>query len=469
MCRRQHLFLLGVALGSVLVSVPLCDWRAEDPLLVAGQPGRTVYACPMHPEVRADTPGERCPLCGMELVRTARAEEASLLAPPGSPAPPQRHAAEPAKKTVSAGVQYGGEAQRPPAAPPQAPVQLSPLQQRLIGVTYGTVERRPLRKTIRTVGRVEYDERKLAEVTLKVSGWIQDLYADYTGQLMRKGQPLFTLYSPDLVTAQEEYLLARRTAESLKDSLVPGARESAEFLVQASRNRLRLWDLTPRQIEELEETGRPKLSQTIYSPIGGFVIEKTAFAGRRVEPGMTLYKIADLSTVWVHADMYEYELPLVRTGQEAIVSLAAYPGERWRGTVDYIYPSLDTQTRTNKVRVVFPNPGTKLKPGMYANMELNVNLGEQLVVPEEAVLHSGTRTLVFVAQEQGRLVPREVTLGVQADGYVTILGGLSPGERIVTNGNFLIDSESKLAAAESMMAMMGAIGMGDWKMEGARP
>jgi Cu(I)/Ag(I) efflux system membrane fusion protein len=348
-------------------------------------------------------------------------------------------------------------------------VQLSPTQQQLIGVTYETVERRPLTKVIRTVGRVEYDERKLAEVTLKIAGWIQDLYADYTGKPVQKGQPLFTLYSPDLVTAQEEYLLALRTAKGLKESRVPGAKESAESLVRVSRNRLRLWDLTERQIRELEETGQPKLYQTIYSPVGGFVIEKAAFTGHRVEPGMVLYKIADLSTVWVHADIYEYELPFVREGQAATITLAYYPGRQWQGTVEYIYPYLDTQTRTNKVRIVFPNPDVKLKPGMYANMELHVNLGEQLAVPESAVLHSGTRALVFVDQGQGRLAPREVTLGAQADGYVGILSGLSAGERVVTSGTFLIDSESKLAAAESMMAMMGAIGMGDWKMEGAKP
>ena len=371
-------------------------------------------------------------------------------------------------QAVSEGSHHGGEGAAAPSVRHQVPIQLSPAQQQLIGVTYGAAERKPLTKVIRTVGRVEYDERKLAEVTLKIAGWIQDLYVDYTGKLVKKGQPLFTIYSPDLVTAQEEYLLALRTRISLKDSRVPGALESAESLLRVSRDRLRLWDLTERQIRELEEAGKPKLYQTIYSPIGGFVIDKTAFKGHRVEPGMTLYKIADLSTIWVQADIYEYELPFIREGQAALVTLAYYPGEQWQGTVDYIYPYLDTQTRTNKVRFVFPNPDVRLKPGMYANMELNVSLGEQIVVPESAVLHSGTRKLVFVDQGQGRLAPREVTLGIQADGYVGIVSGLSAGERIVTSGNFLIDSESKLAAAESMMAMMGAIGMGDWKMESAK-
>lgn len=350
-----------------------------------------------------------------------------------------------------------------------APVRLSPTQQQLIGVTYGTVQKRAMTKTIHTVGRVEYDERKIVLVTLKTAGWVQDLYADFTGTLVKKGQPLFTIYSPDLVTAQEEYLLALHTRKGLKDSRVPGAVESAESLARVSRNRLRLWDLTQQQIRELEETGKSKLYQTMYSPAGGFVIEKMVYKGQRVESGMTLYKIADLSTIWVHADIYEYQLPFIRKGQEAVITLTYYPGKQWRGTVDYVYPYLDTQTRTNKVRFIFPNPELQLKPGMYADMDLKAGVGERLSVPESAILHSGVRKLVFINHGQGRLEPREVTLGVKADGYWEVLTGLQEGEQIATSGNFLIDSESKLAAAESMMGMMGAIGMGDWKMESAKP
>jgi RND family efflux transporter, MFP subunit len=356
-----------------------------------------------------------------------------------------------------------------PVAPRQGPVQLSPVQRQLIGVTYGTVAKKPLTKVIRTVGRVEYDERRLAEVTLKIAGWIHDLFVNYTGKRVQQGQPLLTIYSPDLVSAQEEYLLALRTRERLKDTRVPGALESAESLVKASRNRLLLWDLTPTQIRALEESGKPQLYQTIYSPITGYAIEKMALKGHRVEPGMPLYKIADLSTVWVHADIYEYELPFIQEGQEATITLTYYPGAVWGGTIDYIYPYLDTQTRTNKVRFVVPNPEHKFKPGMYANMELKLNLGERLSVPESAVLHSGVRKLVFIDRGQGLLEPREVTLGTQTEGYWEVLSGLKEGERIARSGNFLIDSESKLAAAESMMAMMGQIGMGDWKMESAQP
>ncbi|MVF23103.1 efflux RND transporter periplasmic adaptor subunit [Methylocaldum sp. BRCS4] len=365
--------------------------------------------------------------------------------------------------------QPGGKGRSSPVMPQQGPVQLSPIQRQLIGVTYGTVTKKPLVKVIRTVGRVEYDERKLAEVTLKISGWIQDLVVNSTGRLVKKGQPLLTIYSPDLVSAQQEYLLALRTRDKLKDSRLHEALESAEFLVEASRNRLLLWDLTPAQIRALEQSGKPQFHQILYSPITGYVIEKEALQGQRVEPGTTLYKIADLSTVWVKAAIYEYELPLIREGQEAAISLAYIPGAVWRGTVDYIYPYLETETRTNQVRFVFPNPDHKLKPGMYANMELKADLGEKRVVPESAVLHSGVRNLVFVDRGEGRLEPREVTLGMQTEGYWEVLDGLEEGERIASSGNFLIDSESKLAAAESMMAMMGQIGMGDWKMESAKP
>lgn len=357
----------------------------------------------------------------------------------------------------------------PASAPAQASIRLTPELRQRIGVTVGTVHIRPLTKAIRTVGRVEYDERRLTDVNLKIEGWIKNLFVDYTGQRVRKGQPLFTLYSPKLVSTQEEYLLALRTQQQLARSSIAEAVDGARDLVRSARERLLLWDLTPPQIKELEESGRPKTHQTIFSPAAGYVIDKTAVQGMYVVPAMKLYRIADLSTVWVYADIYEYELPFVHDGQEATVSLSYYPGTVLRGMVEYIYPYLDTKTRTNKVRFAFNNPARTLKPGMYATVQLTADLGERLVIPTSAVLHSGARKLVFVDRGQGLLEPREVALGVQADGYWEVVNGLREGEQIVTSGNFLIDSESKLAAAESMMGMMGAIGMGDWKMESAKP
>jgi len=394
----------------------------------------------------------------------------ALLGPPGGPALlVADNDAQAAGEPTAEHAPPTAEGVRPEEGFARAPIRLDGNQQQAIGLTYGTVERRPLEQVIRTVGRFDYDERKLAEVTLKVEGYIGDLFVDYTGKPVRKGDPLFTIYSPDLVTAQEEYLLAHETLGRLGGSNVPGALESARSLVRASRERLRLWDLTDQQVRALEESRKPELYQTIYSPISGVVIEKMAFKGHRTEPGMPLYRIADLSTIWVYADIYEYELPFVQVGQEARITLPYYPAEEWTARLTYVYPSIDPKTRTAKVRFELPNGTHQLLPEMYGNVELHVPAGERVAVPETAVLDSGRRQVVFVASGDGQLVPRDVKLGSRFDDYVEVLEGLSPGERVVTSANFLVDSESKLQAAESMMGMMGAIGMGDWKMESARP
>ena len=349
-------------------------------------------------------------------------------------------------------------------------IRLDPAQRQAIGLTYGVVERRPVEKVIRTVGRFDYDERKLAEVTLKVGGWIQDLFADYTGKPVRRGDPLFSLYSPDLFTAEQEYLLALETRSRLADSRVPGARESANSLARVARERLRLWDLDDRQIRALEEARKPELYVKIHSPTEGVVVEKNALRGQAVQPGMTLYKIADLSTIWVYADVYEYELPVVHEGLEARITTAYTPGEAFTARVAYVYPTLDPKTRTGRVRFELANPERQpLRPDMYGDVEMHVDLGERLVVPETAILDSGRRQLAFVDGGDGRLEPREVRLGQRFEGAVEVLEGLAAGERVVTSANFLVDSESRLQAAESMMGMMGALGMGGVKMETARP
>ena len=303
-----------------------------------------------------------------------------------------------------------------------------------------------------------------------MSGYIQDLYVDYTGQPVKKGDPLFSIYSPDLVTSQQEYLLAKEGASGLEHSQVAGARESAASLLRASRERLRLWDLSDAELRALEKSGKPKLHQTIYSPISGVVIEKMAFKGHAVEPGMTLYKIADLSTIWVYGDVYEYELPFVHVGQEARITLSYYPDAAFTARLNYIYPALDPKTRTARVRFELANSADQvLRPEMYGDVELHVPLGERLVVPSTAVLDTGRRQVVFLDGGNGRLVPRDITIGNRFDEAVEVTNGLVEGDRVVTSGNFLVDSESKLQAAESMMGMMGAIGMGDWKMESAKP
>jgi membrane fusion protein, copper/silver efflux system len=353
---------------------------------------------------------------------------------------------------------------------PRAAIRLDAKQQQAMGLTYGAVEQRSIEKTIRTVGRFDYDERKLVAVTLKVSGYVKDLFVDYTGKPVRKGEPLLTIYSPELVSAEQEYLLAVRNEKALAKSQVPSAAQSAGSLLRASRERLLLWDLTERQVRELEEADKPRLYQTISSPASGIVLEKMVVAGQSVQAGMTLYKIADLSTIWVYGDIYEYELPFVKVGQTAKISLSYAPDRSFEARVAYIYPTLDPKTRTVKVRFELPNSADRLlRPEMYGSVELRVPLGERLVVPKTAVLDSGRRQLAFVAGGDGSLSPREIRLGDRVDDYVEVREGLQAGERVVTSSNFLVDSESQLQGAESMMSMMGAIGMGDHKMESAKP
>jgi len=334
----------------------------------------------------------------------------------------------------------------------------------LIGLKTGTVGYRSIERTIRTVGVVEFDERRLADVNIKIDGWIEDLLVNFTGDPVKKGQPLLTIYSPDLVSTQEEYLQALRAKETLGKSRFPDIASGADTLVNASRRRLQYWDISDEEIATLERTRTPRKSLTLYSPIDGVVIEKMAFRGKKVMPGESLFKVADLSTVWVLGEIYEYEVPLVKLGQPATITLASYPGEVFRGKVSYIYPVLQEKTRTVKVRVELPNTKDwKLKPQMYANVELKSSLGKRLVVPDEAVLDSGTKQLIFIDKGQGTFEPRDVKVGARVDGYTEILAGLSAGEKVVTSANFLIDSESQLKAAIGGMGSMPGMEMGPKK------
>jgi Cu(I)/Ag(I) efflux system membrane fusion protein len=326
-------------------------------------------------------------------------------------------------------------------------VQISPERQRLIGVRTGSVERRTLDRVVRTVGRLDYDEKRIGIVSPKIAGWIEALYVDFTGRFVRRGEPLLTLYSPELVATQEEYLLARKARGDWSQSPVPEVAAGGARLAESARRRLELWDVGDRQIQALEESGKPQKTLTLYSPFTGHVIEKTVFKGQYVEAGAALFKIVDLSVLWLIADVYEYELPAMRPGQPAVIRLAYYPGETFTGRSVYIYPYLDPQTRTAKVRFEFPNPHGKLKPEMFADVEIAVRLGERLAVPEGAVIDTGVRRLVIVDRGAGFLEPREVRLGAKAGEFFEVLEGLAEGERIVTSANFLIDSESKLKEA----------------------
>jgi Cu(I)/Ag(I) efflux system membrane fusion protein len=333
-------------------------------------------------------------------------------------------------------------------------VQISPERQQLIGVKIGTVEIKPLEKVIRTVGRVDYDEKRLTTISPKIGGWIEDLYVDFTGKFVKQGDPLFTIYSPELVSTQEEYLLAIQAKKSLSKSPFPEVASSGSSLAESAKRRLKLWDINDDQIKTLEETGQAKKTLTFYSPFSGFVLEKSAYKGMNVMPGVALYKLADLSVVWLYADVYEYELPFVRLGQQASVQLASMPGETFTGRAVYIYPSLNPETRTAKVRFEIPNPHGELKPEMYANVEIKVHLGRKLTVPEGAIIDTGIRQLAIIDKGSGYFEPREVKVGAKVDNYYEVIRGLKAGERVVTSANFLIDSESKLKEAVGGMAGM---------------
>jgi RND family efflux transporter MFP subunit len=333
------------------------------------------------------------------------------------------------------------------ASTARAEVSIDPRRQQLIGVRTVVVKRAALSATIRTVGVVRYDETRLADINVKVEGWIRELYVDYTGQPVRKGQPLFTLYSPDLLNTEQEYLLALKTRDQMQQSQIADARERADALVAAARQRLTLWDLTPEQIAALEERRTPETAVTFRSPVDGFVIDKQAVRGAHVTAGQTLYKVADLAVVWVEADVYEQEMPLVKVGGRAVVTLDAYPDARFAGRVLYIYPYVDEKTRTNKVRYEFSNRDGRLKPGMFANVEIAAPAGVAVTVPIDAVLDSGKEQVVFVTKGDGYFEPRRVKIGRRLGADVQILEGVKEGESVAVGATFFLDSESQLRAA----------------------
>lgn len=333
---------------------------------------------------------------------------------------------------------------------------IPPERLQTIGVKYGRVTRRPLEKIIRTVGRVAVDERRLAKVTIKFHGWIERLFVSANGDHVTKGQQLFTIYSPDLVASQEEYLLALQGRTQLGESEFPEVAESSQELLEATRHRLHLWDISEEHIRDLERTKQVRKTLPIHSPIAGTVIRKEVVQGAHVEPGTEIYTIADLSRVWILADIYEYELSFVKVGQPAWVSLSYDPGTIITARVGFIYPTLDPKTRTAKMRFELDNADEKLKPDMYANVDLRINVGTRLAIPQEAIIESGQTQVVFLHLGGGKLEPRLIKTGVKTGEWSEVLTGLKEGQHIVTSANFLIDSESRLKSViESMGGMPG--------------
>jgi len=414
-----------------------------------------LYTCGMHPNVIQHGPGE-CPICHMKLtpMKTDGDDSATQSGPKErkvlywrAPMNPSFVSDKPGKSPMGMDlVPVYADASESATG---STIKIDPVTIQNMGIRSTAVKRGPLVKTIRTVGRVDYDEQTVAFIDTKFEGWIEKLYVDETGVQVEKGAPLFDVYSPKLWESQEEYLAALRGVERLAGSKMPEARDEAQRLVDAAEIQLRYYDITDEQIDELKTTHKSRKTLTINSPARGIVTEKMALEGMYVKPGMRLYTIADLSRVWVYVDIYEYQLPWVRMGQQATMTLPYIPGEAFTGRVVYIYPYLEKQSRVIKVRLEFENPHLELKPEMYANVMLFNDLNrEALLVPREAYIDSGTRKVAFVVRDGGKFQPREIQVGVEAEnGMVEVSDGLDEGDRVVTSGQFMLAAESKLKEA----------------------
>ncbi len=419
--------------------------------------GKTqLWTCGMHPEVILEEPGQ-CPKCGMNLVplkqnsrsiesdgHKKHSEEHKILYWQAPMDPTEIYDA-PGKSKM--GMDLVPVYDDPVVA--GSTVIIDPATIQNMGVRTAKVERTDFTRNIRAVGNVDYNEEKIYAVSARISGWITKLYVNSTGKPVRRGQPLLEIYSPELVTTQQEYLLALKNQKLIRETQFAGIRDGAASLVRSSRERLLYWDIPESQIKKLEESKQVRKNITLDSPASGIITHKKVIEGQHVKEGMTLYQISDLSTVWVYASIYENELPWIQVGLKVEFELSYLPGEKLEGRVEYIYPYLDEKSRDIRVRMEFPNPGLKLKPGMYGNVIIKTHpIRDALVVPSEAIIRSGKRNIVFIARGEGRFEPREVTIGEESDnGKIRIVNGLFGSENVVISAQFLLDSESRLQEA----------------------
>jgi multidrug efflux pump subunit AcrA (membrane-fusion protein) len=449
MCRKTFVPAIVCAMIlAALVGLAVFTSCAKKSAPHAADSQTIIYHCPMHPNYLSHQPGN-CPICGMTLV------------PVNDP--------EPSKVKGKGRILYYRDAMnhsRTSDKPGKAPdgmdlapvyesegdesgVKIDPAMIQRIGVHTEKAALRTLMKDVRTTATIMPDERRITTVTTKIMGYVEKLYVNYTGQRVTTGQPLYDLYSPDLVNAQTEYLLAYRRANG----------DSTSEMLQSARQRLLNWDVTVGQIVELEKRGEPVKNLTIVSPADGIVTEKMVVKGQSIEPGMRLYKIIDFSHVWVEGAIYQQDVPLVKVGQRGTIELDYYPGEEFSGTVTYIAPEMNIESRTLMVRLELANtPEIRIKPGMNATVTLHAVMNKkQVTVPDQAVIYSGLRTLVIIAKGGGYFEPREIRTGQTAGGYTEVIDGVREGEEIVTSSQFLIDSESKLKAAIMKMNRPGAM------------
>ena len=403
------------------------------------------YICPMHPTVVSDAPGT-CPICNMDLVEKEMEVERGAQATAKYICPMHPTVVSDAPGTCPI---CNMDLVKKEGTPSQSgQVQIDPVTRQNIGVKTMVVKRQPLTRTIRALGRVDYDETRIMDVNSKLAGWVEQLYVDYTGRWVERGQPLLALYSPELVAAQEEYLTALDYADRMRDEANKDAAQNAADLLSAARQRLLFWDISAAQITELQKMRRVGRTMPILAPRSGIVTHKDVLEGAHIASGQHLYRIADLSVVWIYADVYEYEMAWISKGQRAEVALTHSPGERFDGKVDYIFPFMNQKTRTVQVRMAFANADGALKPDMYAHVVIRPEVArDALVVPAQAVIHSGTRRIVIIAHGNGKFEPHEIRTGVETEGGYEVLSGLKPGDQIVTAAQFLIDSESNLRAA----------------------
>ena len=351
------------------------------------------------------------------------------------------------KKTLEEEVDdFFAEDSSPKEIPGLAPVTLSPQEIQVAGVVTAAAVSEPFQSIIRTVGQVIPDETRVRRVQTKIEGWVEKLYVNYTGQSVKQGDPLLSVYSPDLLSGQEEFLQAKASASKMLSASDPETRKTGEMLLKAARGRLELFDVPEVFIQDLLKIGKMQRAVTLTVPFSGFVIAKDVLEGQKIDPGMSLLTIADLSTVWVEADFYEYEAEAVKTGLGARLSSPYAPGVTLQGEVSYVYPFLNAESRTLKARMEFSNEKLQLRPGMFVDVNLEIDLGESVVIPDSAVMDSGTRKVVFVDKGSGRFEPREIQAGARSAGRAQILSGIKPGERVAVKANFLLDSESRLQA-----------------------
>ncbi len=415
-------FLLFLNLFTIFLYISSCRSSQKPPK--EGEI-RTLYQCPMHPQIIQEQKGD-CPICGMTLV------ERKMIYKNGKWEPYEEGMEHKGHEEHEGGKMEEKEIKTETSLG-LAEVKISPEKQFLIGVKKDTVKIKNLEKVIKTYGKVDYKESKIYEINIKFGGWIEKLYANYEGMYVKKNDKLFEIYSPDIYQSIKELKLAYEKKDTL--------------LLKNVKQKFNIWGIRDFQIEEILKDKEDRRTITFYSPYEGFIIKKEIFEGMEVRPGMTIYRIADLREVWVYGEIYEYEVNLIKKGDEAFITLSYFPEKIFKGKVNYIYPYLNPETRTTKVRIEISNQDFSLKPNMYVNIEIKVNYGKKLVIPKSAVLYTGEKNIVFVDKGEGTFEPREVKLGISGEDFYEVIEGVRKGEVVVTSANFLIDSESSLKAA----------------------